>query len=62
MAGVLGGTLTHTEHLATDEGDIWHVQDFTAAQIGLTVARGLRPGLGLELVAGLRKSRAGFTS
>jgi hypothetical protein len=55
LAGVFGGTLTHTEHVATDEGDIWHVQDFTTTQIGLTVARGLRPGLGLELVAGIRQ-------
>jgi hypothetical protein len=55
LAGVLGGTLTHTEHVATDEGDIWHVQDFTTGQIGVTAARGLRPGLGLELVAGFRQ-------
>lgn len=34
---------------------LWHVQDLTTTESSLTVARGLRPGLGIEAVASVRR-------
>jgi hypothetical protein len=49
------GTRVHNEHTA-EEGrrQVWHVQDFTNAEGSVTVARGLRPGLGVEVTGFLR--------
>jgi hypothetical protein len=39
---------------------VWHVQDLTTTELAATVARGLTPGLGVELVGFFRRLDAGI--
>lgn len=49
------GTRVHNEHPAMEERrHLWHVQDVTSSESSLTLARGLRPGLGIELMGIVR--------
>jgi hypothetical protein len=45
----------HNEHAAVEQGvHLWHVQDITTVLSSLTIERGLRRGLGVEVVGFLR--------
>lgn len=56
------GARFHNEHLTTAFQDssvhYWHVQAITIAQLHVTVARGLRPGIGIEAIVPLRVERS----
>ncbi len=58
----LTGARFHNEHstAAFQDSSIhyWHVQTITIGELDLTVARGLRPGAGLELLLPLRLIRS----
>jgi hypothetical protein len=62
----VGTTLTgarfRNEHLTAAFQDTalhyWHVQTITIGQLNLTLARGLRPGMGLEAIVPLRLVRS----
>ena len=57
----MGGQF-HNEHPTTAFEDssihYWHVQTITIVELDATIARGLRPGVGLELLAPLRLIRS----
>lgn len=55
------GTKFDIEHIADDEPEnpqpYWHVQDLILSELGVTVAHGLRPNLGLEVQVPIRLVR-----
>lgn len=53
------GTNLHIEHVEEDNGPVayWHVQQLLVGEMDATVARGLGPNLGIELVVPVRVVR-----